>query len=203
MEDHTIKSAREIAMEKVAKMAGLTPEQVKQQKEREYRPRGEAIARKYLQGAVRGTDLPIELGKYHAEEQQIVRRALVSTLCESIDFEDIDKSKKALEGIQIVLKTEDDFETTERELETIAAQFAQDARQEYEMCEKTESERLEKLGISGSAVKPNVKGMEDWQHRVGKIRQDYAVKVDQLKKTVTSYVESHLAKGPKNRPFRP
>ncbi len=105
MEDHRIKSAREIAMEKVANMAALTPEQVKQQKEREYKPRGEAIARKYLQGAVRGTDLPIELGKYHAEEQQIVKRALVSTLCESIDVEDMGKSKKALEGIQIALKT--------------------------------------------------------------------------------------------------
>ena len=203
MEDHRIKSAREIAMEKVAKMAGLTPEQVKQQKEREYRPRGEAIAIKYLQGAVRGTDLQSELGGYPAEEAQIVRRALVSTLCESINLEDIDKSKKALKGIQTVFKIEDDFGATEHELETIAAQFAQDARQEYEMAEKTESERLEKLGISGSAVKPNVKGMEDWQHRIGKIRQDYAVKVDQLKKIVTNYVESHLAKGPKNRPFRP
>jgi hypothetical protein len=141
---------------------------------------------------MRGTDLLAELGKCRAGEQQIVGKALLSSLCESIDVEDMDKSKKALEGIQIVLKTPDDLEATEHELGTIAEQFAQDARQEYEMCEKKETERLQKLGISGSSVKPNVKRMEDWQHRVEKIRQDYTIQVDQLKKTVSSYVESHM-----------
>ncbi|MDD5093799.1 MAG: hypothetical protein PHV74_05395 [Dehalococcoidia bacterium] len=193
MEKDRIKSAREIAMERVAKMSSLSPEQVKQQKEREYGPRGEAIARKYLQGAVRGTDLQAELDRYPSQEAQIVRRSLVSTLCESINLDDMDRNVKALEGIRTILKIQNDFKTTERELGTIAVQFAQDARQEYEMCEKMGIERLKNLGISGSAAKPNVKGTDDWRHRDERIRQDYAPKVDQVKKTIAIYVESRLA----------
>jgi hypothetical protein len=194
VEDHRIKSAREIAMEKVAKVTGLTHEELRLQKEKECRPRGEAIAKRYLQDAVRGTDLPIELGKYRSEEQQIVKSALLSTLFDSIDVEDINRSKKELKGIQIVLKA-DDFEAIEHELETINSQFKENVRQEYIMCEEIERERLEKLGISGSAVKPNVEGTEDWQHRVGKIRSHYAVKVDHLKKTLIDFVGSHTTKG--------
>lgn len=190
MEDHRIKSAREIAMEKIAKMADLTPEQIKLQKDSEYRPRGEAIARRYLQGAVRGTDFKSELGRYPTEEAQIVTRAIVLTLCESINIEDIDKSKKALEGIKTIVGIKGGLEGTEHELEIIAAQFTRDVSKEYEIGEKAESKRLKTLGISGSAVKPNVKVTEDWQIRIGNIRQNYAVKVDQLKKVITSYIES-------------
>jgi len=72
MEDGKIKSALEIAMEKVAKMADLTPKEIREQKDREYRPRGEVTASKYLSHVIKNTDLAVELSKYQGEEGEVV-----------------------------------------------------------------------------------------------------------------------------------
>ncbi len=52
MEDQKIKTAREIAMEKIAKISKLTPEEVMEQKEREYKTRGGALAEMYLENTL-------------------------------------------------------------------------------------------------------------------------------------------------------
>ena len=41
-----------------------------------------------------------------------------------------------------------------------------------------EMERLQRLGISGSAIRPNLKGNKDWEEEQSKILQDYDLKVE-------------------------
>ena len=184
MEKRRIKSALEIAMEKIAGMPGLTPEEVTKQKEREYRPIGEAIAKKYLARAVREADLAIELGKYRDDEGQIVRRAFASSLCRSIDLRDAAGSRRAMQGIELLAGANSRFEEAKKEFEEIFSEFEQKTQQRYTIFETMEKERLRGLGITGSAVRPNVREQADWQQEWSRIRQAYDLRLDKLRKTL-------------------
>ena len=78
MGEEGIKSALEIAMEKISRLPELTPEEIAGQKEREYMPIGEALCQRYLNGAITDKDLSFELEKCHGDKEHIVRRTLVS-----------------------------------------------------------------------------------------------------------------------------
>ena len=58
MKEEKIKSALEIAMEKVSDLPELTREEIEEQKEKEYGPVGDAVAKKYLSGTISDGELP-------------------------------------------------------------------------------------------------------------------------------------------------
>src|SRR5512137_2431855 len=60
-EEEGIKSAFELAMERISGLPKLTPEEKAEQKEREYAPIGTSIAVKYMDGALADSELPIQL----------------------------------------------------------------------------------------------------------------------------------------------
>ncbi len=181
MEEHRIKSAREIAMEKMAGIGGLTPEEITRQKENEYRPIGEAIAGKYLARAIREADLRIELGKYRGEEEQIVRRALITSLCKSIELGAVESGRRALGGVQLLAGPDSRFEEMRKEFESISGEFEQETLRAHTALEKIERQRLQKLGISGSAIRPKVRETEDWKQEQGSIKREYDLRLDKLR----------------------
>ena len=187
MEDQEIKSALELAMEKIAKMSEPTPEELMEQKEREYKPRGESIANKYLEKTFREADLETELGKYQDKEGEIVRKAFLLTLCQSIELEDMEKGRRAIEGIQI-LKRDGYLEEIRREIEKFFREFHQERQQRHDVLEKSENRKLEHLGIRGSAIKTNLENKEDWQQELDKIQLTYKPRIDKLKEKVSHYV---------------
>ncbi len=184
MEEHRIKSAREIAMEKMAGIAGLTPEEISKQKENECRPIGEAIAGKYLARAIREADLRIELGKYTGEEARVVRRALIERLCRSIEPGDVEGGRRALEGVQMLAGPGSRFEEMRKEFESISGDFEQETVRAYGAQERIESQRLRKLGISGSAIIPNLREREDWQQEESRIKREYDLRLDNLRNSL-------------------
>ncbi len=189
MGEEKIKSALEIAMEKVAKMPKLTPQEIREQKEREYRPRGEVIANRYLVNALRGTDLEIELGKYQGEEAQIVRKAFLSTMCHSIQLDDADKSRRAIDGVR-ASGIHIDLGEIRQEFEEISSAFNRAQEKTCQTLEASQKKILLGLGISGSAVRPNVKENEDWQNELHKMRLPYDLRIDKLKERLLRDVES-------------
>jgi hypothetical protein len=182
MEEHRIKSALEIAMEKVAEMPGLPREEIAEQREREYKPIGEAIARRYLERAIRGADLPGELGKYRGNEGRIVKRALILRLCQAIVPGDRARSRRTLEGIQVLAGASHRLEEAKREFEATSGEFEREIKRKGETFETTEKERLRRLGISGSAIRPNVGEREEWQQERSRIEQEYNSRLDKLRK---------------------
>jgi hypothetical protein len=196
VEEHRIKSAWEIAMEKVANMPGLTREEVARQKEEEYKPVGEAIARKYLEGAIRGNDLPGELGKYRGSHGQIVKQAFVLILCQAIDLTQVDKGRRAIEGIRALAGAGTRFEELITEFAEISVEFERETQQKIEAIEVKERERLRSLGISGSAIRPNVMSGADWQDKKKRIEHGYGLRLDRLRKSLRQITEvAQLANG--------
>lgn len=188
MEDKRINSAFEIAMERVAKMPKLSPEEIMEQKERKYKPRGEAVANKYLENSTRAKDLEIELSKYQGKEREIVRKAFLSTLCQSIELEDAERNQRAIEGIEN-LQPARGLSEIKIEIDKICNEFHQQRQQRYSMFEELEREKLRELSISGSAIKPNLEENEDWQHELKQIQLVYEPKIRQLRKNLSHSIE--------------
>jgi hypothetical protein len=183
VEDKRIKSALEIAMERAASMPGLTQEELAKQKEKEYQPRGAAIAHKYLDGALKERDLQTELSKYRGQEGEIVKRAFMLTLNQSIRLESKSISLKALEGIKAVEPTAD-FDEVKRQTEAIFDEFGQRLERQIPRYEALEKERFQQLGISGSAVKPNLEESRTWQEELKRIQSEYNSRISKLKENL-------------------
>ena len=180
MEDKRIKSALEIAMERAASMPSLTQEELAEQKEREYRPRGVAIGRRYLEGTLKKMDLQTELSKYQGQEGKIVKRAFLLTLNQSISLENKSVSLKALEGIRAVEPT-DNFDEIKRQIEGVLDEFGQQVERQVGRHEAFEKERFQTLGISGSAVKPNLEESQAWQAELKRIQSEYDSRISKLR----------------------
>jgi len=176
-------------MEKVSKMPKLTPQEIREQKEREYGPRGEVIANKYLAHALRNTELEVELGKYQGDVGPIVRESLLSALCHSILLDDQEKSRRAIDGVRS-LTLDLDIEGITREFEDISSAFNQAKEKTYSTFEESQKEILRKLGISGSAVRPNVTETEDRQNDLKQMRAPYDLRIDQLKEKLLCRIQS-------------
>ena len=187
MAEDRVKSAREIALEKIARIADLSPEELAKQKHSEFGPRGEAIARKYLDGTIRGTDLQRELGKYHGDDGQIVRRAFISSLGKSVELLDAARSRKAMEGARLIAGEDVRFEELKKEYEQILAEFEQQTQQGSIVFETRERERLREIGVSGSAIRHNVKESAGWQQELSRIRQAHDVRLDKLRERLMQY----------------
>jgi hypothetical protein len=97
-----IKSAYEIAMEKINKIESATPEERLKWK---YIPKGEELAGKYLKDDI---NLTAELSKYGEQERKYVVQGISSILIRNIDLPKNDavkkNNKKAMDGLSAVKK---------------------------------------------------------------------------------------------------
>jgi hypothetical protein len=184
VEEKKIKSALEIAMEKAAAMPGLTQEERAEQKEREYQPRGAAIGHRYLEGALKESDLQAELSRYRGQEGEIVKQAFLLTLNQSIKLESQDMSLRALAGIKAVAPSVDLGEI-KRQIEAVFDEFTQRLEREIRRYQALEKERLQQLGIFGSAVKPNMADNQTWQEESERIQSEYNSRINEIKEKLS------------------
>ena len=99
--DDIIKSAREIAAEKVADLGEVTEEE---RLEWKYIPEGEKLATRYI---TEGANLALELGKYDQGVKKYVARGAANVLLRSIGLPDSDlakrNNKRAMDGLKLGL----------------------------------------------------------------------------------------------------
>ena len=97
-----IKSAYEIAMEKINKIESATAEEKMQWK---FIPKGEELAAKYIKDDI---NLTAELSKYNDEERKYVVQGISAILTRNIDLPKNDavkkNNRKAMDGIKLIKK---------------------------------------------------------------------------------------------------
>jgi hypothetical protein len=180
VEEERIKSAVEIAMERISSLPDLTPEEIAVQNEKKYAPVGEAIAGKYLRGLISGEEMLAEVEKQGGPEGTIVRRALFSGLGRMLNFEaDSEQTSKAIAGlVRLTPGRESDIEAAATEFHSLVREFEQAER---ENLENFEASFLQPLGISGTAVRVNPAENFYWKEEVSHLLQKYAPKVEDLR----------------------
>ncbi len=186
MAEDRIKSAHEIAMERLASLSALTPEELDEQREKEYGPRGVAIAKKYLDGRLRSSELARELKRYQGKDGEAARKAFVSTLCESIGLQDKAQSMKAIDGIAAVAGKAD-FAGVKQEIETISGDFIREAERRRAEYTDLMRQKLVSTGISGSAVWPNVAEDDDWRRELKIIGVGYSERIGVIREKLSRF----------------
>jgi hypothetical protein len=186
-----IKSSIELAMEKMAKLPKLTKDEIRERQEKEYGPRGHAIAGEFLTGALAETRLEAELFKHEDEKGEIVRKAFSASLCRAIDLEDAETTAKVLEAIKLLLHDDYPEETASR-LDGILRDYERQRQEELARMEEAESACLRDLRVSGSAIRLNPRENERWQQRWSELQQAFRPNADEIKQELTDHLVSSL-----------
>jgi len=182
VDDETVKSALELAMERISELPDLTPEEIAEQKEKEYRPVGEALAGKYLQEAVGDKELLAGFRKHQGTVGNIVRRAAVVHLCRSIQLEDFQASVRAMQGLcRLAGDAEDIRRKANAAWTRMLDNFENRRNRILQESEASEKERLHALGISGSAVRPNLKDNESFKKKLDALRASFEAELEKLR----------------------
>jgi hypothetical protein len=192
VEEERIKSAFEIAMERISGLPELTPEEIAAQKEKEYGPIGTTLAVKYMNGTITDSELPIELKRHQEDRRRIIRRALVTSLCREMVLDGTKATAmKALSGIeQIAPEIKDDLRAVEEDYLKTVGEFEAARNERFREFEIMARERMKSFGISGSAVRPNIIENEQWQKELAAIQQSYEPRLSGMRNALIQRLES-------------
>ena len=173
MEEERIKSALEIAMERISGLPRLTPEEIAAQKEREYGPIGVSLAHRYLEGALQVNQLRAEAERHEGEQGRIVRRVLLRTLGGRIRLDDASGARQALAGMALFMADKELSGEAEGRLRDILDAYERDKAERAREFESIARGGLLKKGICGSAVRPNLEQDEGWRQELVRIQEKY------------------------------
>jgi hypothetical protein len=146
-----IRSAWEIALEKVERLGSLSPEERRRQKEKEFGAIGQILADKYLAG-LGLWQLETELNKYSAEDKGLVQKALASKLIQTIELDNRERLQRVIEAILALKQGDSAVSSIKSEIEQLFREYEEAAEKESWEIEKSAREVLHQLRISGSAI---------------------------------------------------
>jgi hypothetical protein len=189
-----IKSAFEIAMEKISKIEDATPEERVKWK---FVPQGEQLGAKYIKEDV---SLLSELNKFKDNERKYLTQGVVEVLARSIDLPRNDTAKKinrkAMDGIKLVKKDKSGVENIYSKFRYVfnhyTEQGEQQRRQAYEQVKvqfaaKLQQAMQQQYG-NNVRVNPNVnletqpQFQEEWRRVLAQIEQQYVNHLDEYRK---------------------
>ena len=191
-----IKSALEKALEKVDKLGKLSPQEMRESKEKEYIPVGRALADRYLEhGYIKL--LEEDTSRYGGEEKEIVRKAALTRLVEAIDLGKYEASERAMEGIA-ALAGENLVGEMKQQIKDILMEYEGAEEAAYQE-QKAEVERremglLHQLRISGSAVGTiNLEASDAWKELSKKLYSRFDQRLRQLKEQALKQILEGVA----------
>ncbi len=191
-----IKSAYEIAMEKVEKIPKATDEELLKWK---YIPEGEKLAAKYLK---QDADLTAELGHFENKLAGYVVSGAISTLVRNINLprNDIAKktNKRVMDGIKLIKKdkvaTENIFSQIRRLFSHYSEQGEQQRRQAYQQIKASFEAKLQQaiqqqMGSSAAGLKIDVEKQpqfqEEWHKLLNQLDSQYIKLLEEYKQAIT------------------
>ena len=186
-----IKSAAEIAREKIARLGEVTEEERLKWK---YLPEGEKLAARYLQDKC---NLATEIAKYDDKARVLVVGSISDILLRNITLprnETLRKtSKKAMEGIKAIktdkVATENVFSRIRHIIDHYSEQGAQQKKQAYDSLKKDFEEKLQeavrqRTGVNGRInidVEKQPQFLEEWQRLQARLEAQYLTLLDEYK----------------------
>ncbi len=189
-----IKSAFEIAMEKINKIEDATPEERLKWK---FAPRGEQLAVKYLKEDV---NLLTELGKFKDDERKYAVRGAVEVLARNIDLPRNDAIKKtnrkAMDGLKALKKDKGGVENIYSKIRYIFTHYQEQGegqrKQAYEQLKvqfmaKLQQAVQKQMG-AGARIDANVnieshpQFQEEWRRVQTQLEQQYQSHLNEYRK---------------------
>jgi hypothetical protein len=197
-EGNHIKSAREIAMEKVAKLGEVTEEERLRWK---YVPEGEKLAARYLK---QNLNLATELGNYEENVAGYVREGASEILIRNINLPQNDSirknNKKAMEGLKSLKKDKIGVENIFSRIRNIFTHYAeqgeQQRRQAYEQLKadfgaKVQQAMQQQLGTTTGLkidIERQPQFQEEWRKLLAYLDSQYINLLKEYKQELSAIV---------------
>ncbi len=191
-----IKSAREIAAEKVKGLGEATDEERLGWK---YVPEGEKLATRYLK---EGCNLVLELGKYDGETKKYVTRGVTNVLVRNISLPDSDlakrNNKRAMDGLKLAktnqVALENAYSQMRRIFDHYLGQGNEQRGQAYEALKAEFEAQLrqalqQQLGTYGRFqidVEKQPQFQAEWRRRQIQLDSQYLKLLDELRQELSA-----------------
>lgn len=171
-----IKSTWDIVMEKTKglKISSGDRERIKRG---ELTSRVNAIFHRYMGTQGNHAYLKKELEGLGVEEREVVKRELLLQLLDAIDLSR--DNRKVITGIE-TLKGKPVAKSAEN-LTLLAPEYKASMEETYTEIGGIFLRRLADMGISGSAVEPNLEGKREWSDAMEGLQRDYGNRLEALK----------------------
>jgi hypothetical protein len=174
-----IKSAREIAQEKVSKLGELSPEERRGQREDKCRLIGKSLADKYL-SQYDTRLLETELNKHGAQDKNLIIQAAVQRLIEGINLRYGSRLDKINQGILTLVNTETAIETLGK-IKELFQEYEEAENRERQDIEKAGREILHQLRVSGTAIgQINIRAKDEWEKRLTQLAGPFEERLSEL-----------------------
>ena len=173
-----LKNAWEIAREKANKLGKLSPQEMQQQREQEYRQVGKGIAQRYL-ARPEPLDLSVELDSRPTEGRDFTARTIIGYLVQAMDLESHSRLEKIIQGIAAI---EPGLQPVIEQIRELAQEHEQTLGMTRQAIENKGREALHQLRISGTAMRAiNTEAVPEWQQDRRKLTEPFLPKHDNLK----------------------
>jgi hypothetical protein len=168
-----IKSTLDIIMEKT-KGFTMTDEEKKAFKRKEVEGKVEGLLQKFLDGSMSLDRFKREVGAFGHEQYDMARDYMVEACMGRIDPEG--DNAPLLDILQSIGGVETE------PIRKILSEFYRELEKRQTDRQKLLRKKLEKQGISGSAVIPNIKADSEWVRRASELREKFHQKIDSFPK---------------------
>ena len=177
----SLKSAYERAMERVERLGKASAEELKQMREKEYAPLGEAAAERYLKGQQGLRELGEALGRQR-EGSDIVRRAVLARLLEAMTLEDY---QRPLEAVAFLAQDKSPAQNAAAKLRAVSQGYKEAVQESYQRqqaaLERNLRQELVGMGISGSAIEVDARATAQWDQLSQEIRAPFQSELAKIK----------------------
>jgi hypothetical protein len=187
-----IKSAREIAMEKISKLGEPTEEERLQWK---YNPEGEKLAARYLKNIF---DLPAELGKYDKSAARVISKSASAVLIKNINIPKNDNDKKinkiAMDGVKALKADKAGTEAALNQIRHIFNHYSEQGEQQRKQAyaalkndfqAKLEQALRQQMGGNMSGIRIDIEKQpqfqEEWRKLKLQLDSQYLTLLDEYK----------------------
>jgi hypothetical protein len=187
-----IKSAREIAMEKINAMGEPTEAE---RLEWKYLPEGEKLAARYLKGEIQ---LQPELAKFDKKAAPVIMKGIYAILIKNVNLPANENAQKinkiALEGIKAVKTDKNKTEAILKQMQQIFTHYTgvgeQQRKQAYEQLKdefsvKVQQALQQQMGAKAANMRVDIEKqpqfLEEWRKVKGQLEAQYVQVLSQLK----------------------
>lgn len=171
-----IKSTLEIAMEKAEKL-DISSEEMEQLKREEYILKAKGMANRYLNRGLQIEWLLKELDHFNGNQKDIILKALLSELVNAIRVSK--NNERTLKAIEILKK--DRVKPYLDAIDRLSMEFNEEKTALYKEVEEEILEKLDKAGISGTAVQPYIESDGIWHQNINRLSSKYETRLIMLK----------------------
>jgi len=180
-----IRSAREIAVEKVEKMGKLSDEERKRLKEQEIGQAGVALAEKYLgNGDERELDKVFE--GYGTEERKLLGKAVLERLLQAVELRSSGRLDTVMRGIDRLPRADQLGSATAR-LRDLFERYRLAENEVRGQIEREGKEALHRLRIAGTAVgEINIRAKPGWEQKVKGLAEPFVQELEAIKREMLS-----------------